>query len=460
MIKKTQTTGSDTRMYNPRSESEEFMYADDKEVFGEGDPEHRDLESNKKKEEREERERKWAGLHHLKIKTAKPPMEEPFEESTPMDAGDEISELTGPSGSMGENLDQAVGARTGTGSALGEMPPQLPAMGIFGQTKSEPMESAWDDLIVKVLGDPVGTSTLESADRAMRSGIGPGGTKRRKKHRTKPFPRPIGGRSPWATTKRRASVHQRLFGNIKGRGGKSLRSKSKTGMMRQPYALSPHHLGVGVMWGKPRPGRLEDPGSYISWLGRQSAYRGAGGSGVMLPYTPHAPRERLGQLGFPGAQGSGRMRMLPGQSQLAREGPRRATRGPPKPSGGGRVRISSPLAPSPLSSPLAKAELEELVVVSKAYVRQLGPGLSHIDMGDFKDLLRELKHLLAKLPRKSLMGISGGGSNSSGMVAAPANGPQQTSRNEGATESDPEDDPRYWGADPSQLTRRGGVRHA
>jgi len=81
-------------------------------------------------------------------------------------------------------------------------------------------------------------------------------------------------------------------------------------------------------------------------------------------------------------------------------------------------------------------------------------------MGDFRELLRELKHLLAKLPRKSLMGISGGGSRSEGQVAAPANGPQQTSRNEGATESDPEDDPRYWGADPSQLTRRGGVHHA
>ena len=438
------------------------MYGDDKETFGPGDPESRELEQNSKKEEREERERKWAGLHHLKIRTAKPAMEEPFAESTPMDAGDEISELTGPSGSMGENLDVATGARPGTGSALGEVPPQLPAMGVFGLTRSDPddraIEMAFTNLR-KVLGDPVGTSTLESVDRAMRSGVGPGGVKRRKKHRSKAFPRPIGGRSPWASTKRRASVHQRLFGNIKGTGGKSIRSKSKTGMMRQPYALSPHHLGVGVMWGKPRPGRLENPGKYISWLGRQSAYRGAGGSGVMLPYTPHAPREQLGQLGFPGSQGSGRMRMLPGQSQLARESPRRATRGPPRPRGMGRG-IPSPLAASPLASPLAKAELEELVEVSKAYVRQLGPGLSHIDMGDFRELLRELKHLLAKLPRKSLMGISGGGSTSSGLVAAPANGPQQTSRNEGATESDPEDDPRYWGADPSQLTRRGGVHHA
>tara|TARA_B100000085_G_C18421599_1_gene462932 strand:- start:134 stop:880 length:747 start_codon:yes stop_codon:yes gene_type:complete len=245
-----------------------------------------------------------------------------------------------------------------------------------------------------------------------------------------------------------------LFGNIKGTGGKSIRGKSKTGMMRQRYTLSPHHLGVGSLWGKPRPGRLESPGKYMSWLGRQSAYRGAGGSGVMLPYTPHAPREQLGQLKYPGLQGSGRMRLLPGQSRLMREGPRRATRGPPKPKG---IRGTSPLASPKMASPLAKAELEELVEVSKAYVRHLGPGLTSIDSHDLKDLLRELKHLLARLPRKSLMGIAGGGNRSEGQVEAPANGPQKTSRNEGATETDPDDDPRYWGADAVNLyTRRGG----
>tara|TARA_R110000824_G_C14926611_1_gene648265 strand:+ start:205 stop:537 length:333 start_codon:yes stop_codon:yes gene_type:complete len=107
-----------------------------------------------------------------------------------------------------------------------------------------------------------------------------------------------------------------------------------------------------------------------------------------------------------------------------------------------------------------KADMKELVEVSKAYVRQLGPGLSHIDMGDFKDLLRELKHLLSQLPRKSLMGIAAGGNNAQGQVHAPANGPVQVSAPTGATETDPEDLPEYWGADPSQLTRRGGVRHA
>lgn len=457
-----QGTGSDTRMYSPRSESEEYMYSDDDEVYAPGDAEARENESREKKEAREEQQRKWVGLKHLKISTGKDEKEEePFEESNPQSEQTELSDQTGSAGSRGEDLDQAVGARTGTGSAMGEIPPQLPQMGVFGLTRSEPMDTAWDDLLIKVLGDPVGTSTLESTDRAMRSGIGPGGAKGRKGHRVTAFPRPIGGRSPWASTKRRASVHQRLFGNIKGRGGKSLRSKSKTGMMRQRYTLSPHHLGVGSLYGKPRPGRLENPGKYISWLGRQSAYRGAGGSGVMLPYTPHAPREQLGQLGYPGQAGSGRMRLMPGQARLMREGGRRATRGPPRPRGlrgGVPSPLASPATASPLASMFAKSDLEELVEVSKAYVRQLGPGLTSFDSHDLKDLLRELKHLLSRLPRKSLMGISGGGSNNDGMVEAPANGPQKTSRNEGGTETDPEDDPRYWGADAAGMySRRGGA---
>ena len=558
-IKKSpQTTGSDTRLYNPRSESEALAESDrDKEVYGPGDPSSDEKIKESKKNEREEREKKWAGLQHIKIRTTKPPTEEePFAESTPQEDQTQLSDETGGAGNTGENLDIAVGARTGTGSSLGEIPPQLPVMGAFGQTKGDPMEMAfellkddedeeerkerirrrmeqdptigtnedgisrisltplsqtghphweeyeddpsgwpparvdpgdirvklriaegksvepkwnektgfttgesmemaWSD-IRKVLGDPVGTTTLESVDRGRRSGRSIGTAKPRTAHRTKAFPRPIGGRSPWASTKRRASVHQRLFGNIKGTGGRSIRSKSRTGMMRQPYSLSPHHLGVGVMWGKPRPGRLENPGKYLSWLGRQSAYRSAGGAGVLLPYTPHAPREQLGQLGHPGPQGSGRMRLMPGQSQLAREGAQRATRGPPRPQG------MKSGAPSPFASPFGKSEIEDLMLVGdlllvKAYVRQLGPGLSHIDMGDFRQLLQELRHLLTKLPRKSLVGIPAGGSNSSGQSSAPANGPKKTSRNEGATETDPEDDPRHWGADPAGLMSGSGV---
>ena len=41
--KSSQGTGSDTRLYNPRSESEEFMYGDEDEKLGPGDPEHNEI---------------------------------------------------------------------------------------------------------------------------------------------------------------------------------------------------------------------------------------------------------------------------------------------------------------------------------------------------------------------------------------------------------------------------------
>jgi len=192
-------------------------------------------------------------------------------------------------------------------------------------------------------------------------------------------------------------------------------------------------------------------------LGRQSTYRRAGGAGGLLPYTPHAPREQLGQIGYPGAQGSGRLRLAPGQSQLAREGAQRALRGPPKPRGFGG-RSPSPLASPTVASPLGvgKSEVEDLMLVgdlllAKAYVRQLGPGLGHIDMSEMREVLRELKHLMSQLSRKSLR------HGSEGEIAAPANGPKKTSHPRGPTDVDPDGDPTGWGADPAGLMSGSGV---
>ena len=133
--KSPQTTGSDTRMYNHRSESDEFMYADeDDEKFGPGDPENRELLSREKKEKREEQQRKWVGLNHLKIST-KNDEETPFEESTPQEEMTELSDKTGPVGSRGEDLDQAVGARTGTGSDRWGLPREVVYRGSAGKPR-------------------------------------------------------------------------------------------------------------------------------------------------------------------------------------------------------------------------------------------------------------------------------------------------------------------------------------
>ena len=67
-------------------------------------------------------------------------------------------------------------------------------------------------------------------------------------------------------------------------------------------------------------------------------------------------------------------------------------------------------------------------------------------------LLRQLKEQLERRERtrkgKGTADVSGAGDDK---PDAPANGPKQTTRPEGATETDPDDDPRCWGMDPSAI---------
>ena len=111
------------------------MYADDEEVIHSGP---RPKGANRKRRRNPvNNNNEVTGLQHLKISSKKDHEEEPFEESTPLAEQNEISKMLVP-GSMGENLDQS-GARTAQ-SAMGEIPPQLPTMGAFGLTRSDPMQ--------------------------------------------------------------------------------------------------------------------------------------------------------------------------------------------------------------------------------------------------------------------------------------------------------------------------------
>ena len=145
--------GSDTRMYSPRSESTRmFGYEEDDigHAHGYGDPELAAEERDKKKRKKEETKQRQK-LHHIKIKhkdileglpeSMGEVSQEGDNELAPKDEEQrELSALTGTSGSRGAMLDQAIGAKTGTGSALGGTPPLLGPMGVY---HSEPMESAW-----------------------------------------------------------------------------------------------------------------------------------------------------------------------------------------------------------------------------------------------------------------------------------------------------------------------------
>ena len=143
-------TGSDTRMYNPRSESSRMYSTDESRGdyrHGIGDPE--DMERQRDKQQAQEEADKTKDLPHIKIEVEHqgPDLQEPLpplpgaeNEEPQMDedenaVGAEVSQMTGMPGSMGAQLDQAVGARTGTGSAMGGYRPML--------ATGEPMDLAW-----------------------------------------------------------------------------------------------------------------------------------------------------------------------------------------------------------------------------------------------------------------------------------------------------------------------------
>lgn len=137
-------TGSDTRLYAPRSESS-HMYRNNHEEddYGTEDGVARDERYQKKQKKREEEKRKLSNIKHIKIKPRdlegledEDEREDEREDDTEkIDNDRELSALTGPPGNGGFETSMAQGAK-GPGAAAGE----LFAMG-------EPMSDAWSSLL-------------------------------------------------------------------------------------------------------------------------------------------------------------------------------------------------------------------------------------------------------------------------------------------------------------------------
>lgn len=134
-------TGSDTRMYSPRSESNlGYSKDDDAYAYGQGDPEQQELMRDKKQSEKEQ-QTYIADLPHLQISIPKtapstPPMM-PEEEEEPMmdnqfNEGQQFGAMTG----MPDTGNLSIGNATGT----------MPAPGGMLAT-GEPMNDAWSTLM-------------------------------------------------------------------------------------------------------------------------------------------------------------------------------------------------------------------------------------------------------------------------------------------------------------------------
>ena len=446
--------GSDTRMYSPRSESTRmFGYDEDEDdighAHGHGDPElsAEERENKKRKKEKTKQQQK---LHHLQVKHKDILDEMPDGMGEVLQEGDnelapkdeeqkELSDLTGASGSRGAMVDQAVGAKTGTGSALGGTPPLLGAMGVY---HSEPMDSAWSSLM-KAKKDkhegPIAGGEIGTAGTT---------TERRKEHAKKwaqpKFPIAPGGRRPWTATSRRSKARSRTLAprhrvhNIKG------------GLMQQPLAVHMSHLGVQTK----QPLR-QFPAKYRQYYGQQLRRRLTGN--IAQTVAPHGMMGERTQS--PGPTGGGRLPgLLPGQAAAARMPSLNRLARPraprlQRPTGFSAMTPptipSAPSLPQPaqMGLPSSNIQMSGKVGVGSPLKKNLDilrPGtFAFAHSREIALLLRQLKEQLERRERTRK------GDAGEDKPDYPANSPKKTTKPSATGYGKVDDDPRYWGMEPS-----------
>jgi len=201
-------TGSDTRMYSPRSESNlGYTKDDDDYKYGVGDPKEMD-KLRDEKQSKKEAEENADDLPHLKIEVPKPapempPMMPEEEEEEPMmddqfNEGQQFGAMTG----MPDTGNLSIGNATGT----------MPAPGGMLAT-GEPMEDAWSTLMKSRLDDMAG-----SKDQSWKQ----------PQYKIQP-----GGADISTATSRRSKLHSRF-----------LKPTKKRGLDKAPLAVHRSHLGI------------------------------------------------------------------------------------------------------------------------------------------------------------------------------------------------------------------------
>lgn len=447
------STGSDTRMYGPRSESSHMFRANHEEegAYGGEDGEHRDARIDRKKQERKDRAKEMKELKHLSITTADlPAVEDEDEDLQPTKFDNELepSLMTGTPGNYGALTSLANQAR-GPGFAGG----QNFAMG-------EPMEIAFQLLKNERQGF-VGKKPKRGKGAKARKAH----KERQKKWRpsTGEFKRPPGGMTPGSATSRRAKARMRGIA-----GGK------KTGLSRAHLAVEMSHRGV-----KTKQPMSKDVQRYRQYLGQSEARKRLGNIRTVSS-TPSRFGARSYKAGLTG--GGTLQSLLPGQAQQMRRPALRSIRPPPlmPPSSPRRATLPSPSIPSPpvMSQPRMGVGVQGMSGQSPTYRPRLPSsaiqgapvmtsevgegselqkrGLSYYDMAELRQLVNDARRAMKrKETKKKGKGDKNVGSASN--LPAHNNAPtKETTRPEGATE-DATNDPRTFGINPlDHLTSRGG----
>ena len=464
---------SDTRMYNPRSESSTMFRNNDGEGgYNPGDPKYEDEEKQKKQAARDKQEKKERSRKHIKVK---PSMlreldndEDAIDDSKKIDADREIHSQTGAAGNFGFLTSLAGGAK-GPGAARGEM-----------VAMSEPMEDAWSSLmkertidICNECGQPYDSisgalsicnactqnklaqryheegnhkmaqyfaARPEHSDPNWQDNIEAGEpmgdawsellkssakerSKRRKKEaqsKFKPstgeFKRPVGGYDPKSATSRRAKFKSRAL------GGKTKR----TGLGRAHLAVEMEHRGIG----RKQPLRLEDPREYMQQIGRQQVRAQQGQ--VRTPASPSIP-----QISGYSKRGMPRPKLKPMRAPPIN---------PPVIAGAPHLNMSGGTTGMGMGARAPPPPMPIMASESRHSGSDLQKRFDWATVQQLRHMLAESKRLLREKERKRKgkgdADTSGAASN---LPNHPANGPKQTSRPEGATE-DAKNDPRHFGA--------------
>ena len=454
---------SDTRIYNPRSESS-YMFrhnnADEETLTGHEDGKHRDEMLERKKQKRKERAGEMKNLKHIKVKPSDLPPSiddnDEEEEDDKLNSERDISAQTGPSGNMGFLTSLAAQAK-GPGAAGGH-----------AFATGEPM-----DVGVRLLkrderqGFVGGPKKKKKGKVSVRE-------KKAKKERAKKwrpstgaFEKPPGGMTPASATGRRAKARMRGI-----KGGK------KTGLGRAHLAVEMSHRGV-----KTKQPISKNPRRYRQYMGQQEGRQRLGGIRVV-----HSTPARFGARSYKaGRTGAGQLQgMMPGEAQLARRPPLKPHRPPPLippqtpqspvlpqmsmpspppiPQADRGVAIQNMARQSPIFQPNRVPTSSVQGGPSQVMMGKVGVGsdiqkrgLSYYDTAELRQLVNEARRALkrkeTKKKGKGTKDTSGAGSN---LPKHPENGPKQTTRPEGATE-DAKNEPRTFGMDPiGHLVGRGG----
>lgn len=410
--------------FNPREAPE---FAEEDRNLGRDDPEGKQLFEEKRRKEKEDREKKISTLPHLNVRI---PRGQKRPESDNQRNDEELSELTGPVSSTGYPLDVAVGAKTGGGSAMGGPNIMTGISFPLGEDIIQKRQLARTRSGIKTIENRMQSERLKKT-RHKRKKMGFDVIQSRNVHKSNLNVH--GTRHPERATRYRFGI--------------SKRTKVSKGLPLNPVLTrSRHRSGKNLLWMQANPQKR------MQKMHRSQASR----MGVTaLPYTIPTPYGAGGSLGV-GSGNTFASLNKGAKRNTALHGPT-ILRGPKKPPvPGGMGALTTP--PSGVSSPIAGAS--PIVASADLDVDLLqerilkAPNLSLADITELKQLIRELRRVL----RSGALKKAGLEDDEHDEERPSPNAHKiTTSAPTGATEVDPDDDPRFWGAHPMGLLlpRRG-----